>query len=93
MRKREGIKVERRNTKCDCGHRLDEHYVLGMCDQCACTWWHPNVALVKRRQRQETKDREYYLVMRRYRAIERLKRMKRRRRQQWPRRTIPAHTH
>lgn len=80
MRKREGIRVERCSTKCDCGHRLDEHYVLGMCDRCACTWWHPNAALVRRRQRAEANHRELYLVLRRWRAMERLKRIRRIRR-------------
>jgi hypothetical protein len=43
---------ERKNTTCDCTHRKDAHFQgEGFCKLCACTWWHPNIRCIKRRQK------------------------------------------
>jgi hypothetical protein len=37
------------NIKCDCGHTAKTHFRnQGCCDDCGCTWYHPNVRWVKK---------------------------------------------
>ena len=37
------------NIKCDCGHTAKIHFGnQGCCDECGCTWYHPNYNYIKR---------------------------------------------
>jgi len=44
---------EQSRVKCDCGHYPKDHYNReGHCDKCGCTWYHPNVKYIKRKQKE-----------------------------------------
>ena len=39
----------RKDCKCDCGHTKEQHYGQeGYCSKCACTWFYPCIARVKK---------------------------------------------
>jgi hypothetical protein len=43
------IRKIRKDCKCDCGHTKDQHYIgEGCCHKCACTWFYPCIARVKK---------------------------------------------
>lgn len=31
-----------KHISCNCGHLRHEHFEGGFCNQCGCTWYHPN---------------------------------------------------
>ena len=45
-------------VKCDCGHYPKDHYNRrGWCDECGCTWYHPNYRYVLRKKAERKKAR------------------------------------
>ena len=48
-----------KNVKCTCGHTIKDHWKGGWCHssghpnegECGCTWFHPNDAYIKRKNK------------------------------------------